>query len=61
MNRLASGNEVLQAFSKALEVKFIISLRVKSDFRKEILSMKTAVNYSLILHTFKRKWYTVLT
>lgn len=45
MNRVASGNEILQAFSKALEVKFIISPKVKSNFRKVILymSMKNAV------------------
>ncbi len=36
MNRLASDNEILQTFSKALEVKVIISLEVKSDFKNEI-------------------------
>lgn len=48
MNRLASDNKISQAFSKALKGKFTSSLKVKSDFRKEILYM--SINHAEIVY-----------
>lgn len=62
MNRVAISNEILQAFSSALEAKFIIPLRVKCDFGKETLSMYVYEElYISLAYNFKSKGNIVLT